>query len=351
VLTDGGLRLADFTPRSQARVTATQVPRAAFRAVDVHNHLGRWLAPHGTWMVPDVGRLLADMDECNVAAIVNLDGRIGVDLEENLDRYDRRHPGRFATFCQLDWAALAEPGGIARLRRDLESAAAAGARGLKVWKDLGLTATDASGRLVLPDDPRLDEVWATAGALGLPVLIHTADPVAFFQPLDACNERIEELADQPEWWFGDQDRFPTFERLLEALESVVARFPGTTFIGAHVGCYAEDPRWVEGMLTRYPNLNVDLGGRMAELGRQPRAARALLQRHRDRVLFGTDAFPTTAADYRLWFRFLESEDESFTYAPEDRVPSQGRWDVHALGLPGDVLECLYAGNASRLLGL
>lgn len=183
------------------------------------------------------------------------------------------------------------------------------------------------------------------------MLIHSADPVAFFEPLGPSNERLEELIEHPDWWFGDTGRFPTFGRLIDSLETLVAAHPGTTFVGAHVGCNAEDLRWVDRMLTAYPNFHVDLGARMAELGRRPRATRALILRHPEQVLFGTDAFPPASEDYRLWFRFLESADEAFSYAPDADIPPQGRWHVQALDLPPAVLPHLYAANARRVLGL
>ncbi|MDQ1709455.1 MAG: hypothetical protein QOG49_840, partial [Frankiaceae bacterium] len=129
------LPLRDYTPRQQLRAAASSVPRPALRAVDAHNHLGRWLTADGSWMVDDVPRLVAEMDECDIAAVVNLDGRM-FELEDNLDRYDRRYPGRFATFCQLDWSALAHADDVAGLVADLARAADLGARGLKVWKTL-----------------------------------------------------------------------------------------------------------------------------------------------------------------------------------------------------------------------
>src|SRR4051812_39627942 len=193
--------LAEFRPEPALRVARTCIAHPAAPIVDAHNHLGRWLASWvgrgGAWVVDDVGTLLGLMDAWRVEAIVNLDGRWGDELAANLDRYDRAHPGRFATFCHVDWSA--EPAAMAA---SLRASAAAGAKGLKVWKDLGLGVRDARGALVLPDDPRLAPVWETAGELGLPVLIHTADPVAFWQPLDERNERLEELTAHPEWWFG-----------------------------------------------------------------------------------------------------------------------------------------------------
>jgi predicted TIM-barrel fold metal-dependent hydrolase len=344
------LRLADWHPRSRLAATSSSVDRSAVACIDVHNHLGRWLTPPG-WTAPSVEDLLALMDRRNVATIVNLDGMHGDELETNLDRYDRAHPGRFVTFCQLDWGLLAQPDGASLIAEQLRDCAARGARGVKVWKNLGLLVRDPSGALVLPDDPRVVDVLALAGSLGLPVLIHVADPIAFFDPADESNERIDELQANPDWWFGDRAVHPTFDTLLTALESLVLATPGTTYIGAHVGCCAEDLGRVERLLAAAPNWNVDIGGRMAELGRQPRRVLRLLERFGDRVLFGTDAFPLTDEALTTHFRFLETLDEAFDYAPDEAVPPQGRWTVSGLGLSGAALEAVYAGNARRVLGL
>ena len=295
----------------------------------------------------DVGSLLADMASSNVDAIVNLDGRCGDELQANVERYDGAHPGRFATFCHLDWTTLSEPGWPGRLVRELRASAAAGAKGIKVWRDLGLELRDDRGEPLLPDDERLADVWEAAAELRLPIVIHVADPVAFFEPVDERNERLEELLVHPEWSFADP-RFPRFDRLIEALEAVVAAHPVTTFIGAHVGCFAEDLAWVGRMLSAYPNFHVDIAARIAELGRQPRVARRLFIEHPDRVLFGVDLFPPDPADYAIHFRFLETDDEYFDYATDD-VPPEGRWTISGLDLPDDVLRKVYAENARRLI--
>lgn len=347
------MTLPDWAPRSQVRADQHRVERAAVRCVDVHNHLGRWLTEDASWMTPDVSAVLDVMDGCNVATVVNLDGRWGDELRENIERYDAAFPGRFVTFAHLDWSLMADPGGAAgvdRLVRSVADSAAAGARGFKVWKDLGLTVRDEHGDLLLPDAPQVAAVLVAAGEHGLPVLIHTADPVAFFDPLDRHNERLEELGQHPDWWFGGPG-LPTFARLMAALESAVAAHPATTFIGAHVGCYAEDLRWVDRLLTTYPNFHVDIGGRVPELGRQPRAFCRLVEAHPRQVLFGTDGYPLDEDTYPTYFRFIETEDESFPYAPGKPVPPTGRWDISGAGLSGAQLDGFYAGNASRLLGL
>lgn len=340
-------RLARYEPRSTLELPAHHVPAARVPAVDFHTHLGRWLHPNRDWMEPDVGRLVAGMDAANVAALVNLDGRWGRELEQNLDRYDRAHPGRFHTFCQLDWRLLSRADGPERLVASLERSVAAGARGLKVWKDLGLTV-EARGRRVLPDDPLLSPVWDAAGAAGVPVLVHVADPVAFFLPADRRNERLEEMLRVPRT-SRHGGGYPAFRRLVDALEHVVAAHPGTEIVAAH-GCYAENLAHVGGLMDRYPNFAVDIAGAANSLGRQPRATRSLVLRHPDRVLFGTDAFPMRTSVQRLYFRMLETDDEAFAYSDAPAAPS-GRWEIHGLDLPPAVLEQVYFANAARRLGL
>jgi predicted TIM-barrel fold metal-dependent hydrolase len=355
------LPLRAYRPASTLRLPQTAVPRARHAAIDAHNHLGRWLAPHGNWVaddlaggpvdpvwtVPDVGALLATMDAANVAAIVNLDGRWGAELDANLERYDRAYPGRFFTFCQLDWRAADDP---AALVRSLERSAAAGARGLKVWKTLGLGFRDATQRLRQLDDAVLAPVWEAAGALGLPLLVHVADPIAFFAPPDERNEQLEALLDHPDWSYADP-AFPSFAALIAGLEAVCAAHRETTFVAAHVASHGHDLTEVARMLDDHPNLHIDISARLVELGRTPRATRRLLDRHPERVLFGTDAFPPDTATYAHHFRFLESDDEAFAYDLEDDPPGLGRWTISALGLDDEALRAIYHDNAVRVLGL
>jgi predicted TIM-barrel fold metal-dependent hydrolase len=222
-----------------------------------------------------------------------------------------------------------------------------GAEGLKVWKGFGLHVRDPQGQLASVDDPRLDPIWETAAELGLPVVIHVADPVAFFQPLDAHNERWEELQAQPDWHFPSPP-FPPFHTIVEALARLVERHPQTTFVGAHVGCYAENLAWVGRVLERCANFYVDISARIAELGRQPYTARRFFLRYAGRILFGTDVGADLAA-YRTYYRFLETADEYFAYDAEE-VPGQGRWRIYGLYLPDEVLERVYFRNAERVMG-
>ncbi|MGV9383786.1 amidohydrolase family protein [Nonomuraea sp. NPDC003707] len=342
------LRLSDYRPVSSLPPLPPPPARAATPAVDAHTHLGRWLT-EGRWAAPDVPALIGLMDSVGLSAMVNLDGRWGAELEANLDRYDRRHPGRFATYCHVDWTALTGPAPGEQLAASLARSVSAGARGLKVWKDLGLSVRDGDGALVLPDDRRLAPLWEQAAELSVPVAIHVADPVAFFEPVDEHNERLEELLAHPDWSFAAPCH-PRFPRLMAALEALVAAHPRTIFIGLHAGCNAEDLAWVSRMLDSHPNFHIDIAARISELGRQPRRTRALVLRHPGRILFGTDQVIQRRATYEIYFRFLETAHEYFPYSVLE-PPPQGRWCISALDLPAEILAGVYSGNARRLLGI
>ena len=340
------IKLKDFRPEPMVKLPEHHPQRFPGPAIDIHNHLGRWLTKD--WSVSDVGALLAMFDEVNIRGCVNLDGLWGEELENNLNRYDRAHPGRFATFCQLDWTEATKGAGWGeRLAASIRDSAKRGAKGLKLWKDVGLTRKDENGKLFFFDDPRLKPMWEAVAEARIPVLVHTADPAAFFQPLSATNERLEEIVNHPDWHFYGPE-FPTMQFLLDALEHVIAAFPTIPFIGAHVGCYAEDLGWVDRMMTSYTNFNVDISARVAELGRQPRATRRLVMKHPDRVLFGTDHFPPSADAYRRYLRFLATDDENFPYSGSN-PPGSGRWRISGIDLPDDILTIVTRTNAERLV--
>jgi predicted TIM-barrel fold metal-dependent hydrolase len=339
--------LENFRPRSKLVTKQTPVNRPRFPVIDAHDHLAEPFG--GGWDKKPVRELLSLLDEAGVTHYVDLDGGWGEDiLNRHLDHFKNAAPDRFQIFGGVDWAqwkdkADAFPEWAAkRLRTQKER----GAQGLKIWKPFGLHVKDHYNRLVRVDDARLAPIWETAGELGLPVLIHAADPVAFFDPLDETNERWEELKDHPDWVFTSPP-FPSFMEIMDGLKALVTQHRNTTFIGAHVGCYGENLGWVGQMLDDCPNYYIDISARLGELGRQPYTARKFLIQYQDRILFGSDMGPDLDA-YRLAYRFLETDDEYFNYNTGE-IPGQGRWHVHGLYLPDDVLKKIYRENAQHVL--
>lgn len=341
------MQLKNFRPKSQLVSRITPVGKPRFPVVDAHNHLSEPFG--GGWDKKPFQELIDILDEAGVFHYLDLDGGWGEEiLNAHLDLFKARAPQRFRIFGGVDWSKWSSMGNgfpewaAGRLRIQVER----GAQGLKVWKGFGLQVRDHKDELVKVDDSRLVPIWETSGELKIPVIIHVADPVAFFDPIDETNERWEELQAHPDWAFTSPP-FPPFMSIMETLANLVQRHANTTFIGAHVGCYAENLTWVSRMLELCPNFNVDISARIGELGRQPYSARRFFIQHADRILFGLDMGPDLEA-YRLGYRFLETEDEYFNYNTEE-VPQQGRWYVHGINLPDDVLEKVYSGNAKRIM--
>lgn len=354
---DTPLALKEFQPKSMLRVPEHKVARAKFPVIDVHTHLSR---SDGTRYLATPQELLEVMDRKNVRMMVNLTGGTGTGLVNSIKQFEAAVPGRFVTFTEPSWSRLLEPGYPQWQAGEIEKAKGAGARGLKVLKTLGLFLRERGkeGPLVKVDDPRFDPMWDACGRLGLPVAIHVSDPQAFFLPTDRYNERYEELSNHPDWSFHGRD-YPSNAEILAGRNRVFARHPNTQFIVLHVGNNAEDLGYVSESLDRFKNTVVEIGARVGELGRQPRAARRFFDRYQDRILFGTDAVPRGVQTpqqvfgdelYEIYYRFLETEDEYFDYAPAP-VPPQGRWRIYGIGLPDAVLKQVYHDNAARVLGL
>jgi len=301
-------------------------------------------------MCASIPHFLEAMRAVGVRHVVNLDGLIGRDLEDNLRRYDRAHPRSFSTFMQLDWSALKSRNPGAALADQVRQGAQLGAVGLKIWKHLGLELRRRDGSLLMPDDEILAPVWETAAELELPVCIHVADPMAFFDPMDLANERLEELSIHPDWWFGDRRRHPSHQELIDRLDALLTANPSTRFMAAHLASCAEDLDEVDRLLTQHPHLFVDTGARLAEIGRQPRRFAQLVAAHPRQVVFGLDHYPTTADDYRRYFRFFETLDEHFPYWAAGERPTQGRWRISGCGLTDPLLMGIYSNNARTFLG-
>lgn len=350
------LAVSDFQPKSMLVVPEHKVPRAKYPVLDMHTHVGGALRRPGL----QVRQIVSWMDELNLRTLVNLTGGFGDALKRNVAGLDAAYPGRFLNCTQPAFDRIRESGYADWQAAELGRSKQAGAVGLKILKDLGLVVREGgkTGPLVKVDDPRFDPMWDAAGRLGMPVFIHTSDPDAFFTPIDRFNERWDELGNHPDWSFYGKD-YPPKAELLAARNRVIERHPKTTFICLHVANHPENLDDVTVWLKRYPNMHVEIGARIGELGRQPRRARQFFEEFQDRIMFGTDATPDgksvpqqdlTPALYQIYFRFLETLDEYFDYAPSP-VPPQGRWRIYGIGLPDRILKKVYYDNAARVLKL
>jgi predicted TIM-barrel fold metal-dependent hydrolase len=335
LLTAQDLSFEEYNPPSNLKVPEHPVARAKFPFIDIHSH--QWRMGQ-----KDLNKLAAEMDGLNMGLMVNLSGGSGKSIVDANENIKANQPNRFIVFANVSFSNVGEKdwGKIAatQLERDFK----AGAKGLKIFKSLGFSVEDIDGNRVAVDDPRLDPIWAKCGELGIPVLIHTADPKPFWEPFDANNERWLELKTHPNRKREANQPVP-WETLIQEQHNVFKKHKNTIFIAAHMAWYGNDLAHLGELLDAMPNMMVEIGAVIAELGRQPKFANAFLTKYQDRVLFGKDAY--NPDEYPTYFRVLETEDEYFPYYKKYHA----FWSMYGLGLSDDVLKKIYYKNALRIV--
>ena len=326
--------IADYRPTSTLVAEEHLVPRAKFPVIDSHSHLR--ITPE------NIDQTIKEMDALNLRVLVNLSGGSGDGLKQLVQTIrDSKYPDRFRVFANVNWNGAGGPGWKEKEVAALEQAVKDGAIGLKVFKNLGLSATKADGTRLKIDDPDLDPIWQTAARLDIPVIIHVADPAQFFEPIDYKNERWLELALFPNRQYP-QDRYPSFEQLMGERDRMFARNAKTRYINAHFGWHGNDLGRAAKHLDTLPNVVLEVAAVLYEFGRQPRASREFFTRYQDRVLFGKDTYE--ASEFPYYWRVFETNDEYFDYYRHYHA----FWKLNGMGLPDAVLRKLYYQNALKV---
>ncbi|OIQ37890.1 MAG: amidohydrolase [Bacteroidetes bacterium MedPE-SWsnd-G1] len=329
------LTFEEYNPTSTLVVPKNLVIKAKFPFIDVHGH--QYRMPE-----QDLAPVVAAMDTLNMAIMVNLSGRSGELLQKSVKNIKDNYPNRFVVFANVNFDGVGKENWtestVAQLRNDVEN----GAVGLKVYKSLGMYNKDVDGNRLAIDDVRLDPIWALCGELGIPVLIHAADPKSFWDEFDGDNERWLELKTKPRRKRSANDPAP-WEQIIGEQHNMFKKHPKTTFINAHMGWYANDLGKLGTLLDEIPNMNVGIGAIIAELGRQPRFAKQFIEKYQDRVLFGKDSWKPE--EFPTYFRVLETADEYFPYHKKYHA----FWAMYGLDLSDEVLKKVYYKNALRIV--
>lgn len=324
-----------YDPVSTLKVPGHIITRAKFPFIDVHNH--QWNLSEQT-----IAQLLPAMDRLNMTVMVNLSGGNGSRLQEMTQSIRSRAPRRFIVFANIDFNGIGGADWTAKAVQQLETDVKNGANGLKIFKNLGFSVKDKEGKRVSIDDPRLDAIWEKCGELKIPVLIHTADPKPFWDPVDEHNERWLELVTHPRRKREANDPEP-WEQLIAEQHRMFKKHPSTTFIAAHFGWYPNDLGKLGRLLDEMPNMMIEFGAIIAELGRQPRAAKQFFEQYQNRIMFGKDSW--VPEEYTTYFRVLETEDEYFPY----HKMYHAFWRMYGIGLSDPVLKKIYYKNALRII--
>jgi len=331
------MSIEEYAPKSTLKVPVHNVTRAKFPFIDVHSH------QRGNQSAQQVAALVKDMDDLNMAVMVDLSGGTNGQVAQKVKMLKARYPKRFVVFTNVDFSGIDQPGWTERAVKQLEEDVKVhGAQGLKIFKNLGLDVKDSKGNRVKTNDPRIDPVWAKAGELGIPVLIHTGEPNSFFEPIDEHNERWLELKLHPSR-ARPQPPYASFEVTMAEQWDVFRKHPETKFINAHLGWFGNDLDRLGRLLDSLPNMYTELAAVAYELGRQPRHAREFFIKYQDRIMMGKDTW--APKEYPTYFRILETADEYFPWYRNYHA----FWPMYGLDLPDEVLKKVYYANALKVI--
>ncbi len=325
----------EYNPTPTLVVEGAAVPSAKFRFIDVHSHQRDMSASA-------LKRMIVDMDRINEGIMVNLSGGSGKRIQNMVASIQANYPNRFVVFANVDFDGVGDANWSEKAAKQLEEDVKNGAKGLKIYKSLGLRYKDNDGNRLAIDDPRLDPIWAKCAELGIPVLIHAADPKSFWDEMDSKNERWLELKTRPGRKRSATDPAP-WQQIIDEQHAMFKKHPNTKFINAHMGWYANNLKKLGTLLDEMPNMSVGIGAIIAELGRQPKAAHAFFVKYQDRILFGKDSWKPE--EFPTYFRVLESDDEYFPYYKKYHA----FWAMYGLDLPDEVLKKVYYKNALNLI--
>jgi predicted TIM-barrel fold metal-dependent hydrolase len=329
--------IVDYKPKSTLVVAEHPVPRAKFPVIDIHSHQPAPISPQ------QMETVVKSMDPLNLRILVNASGASGDRLVQSIAAIKNTpYKDRMVMFSNINFQNVG-PGYGHRMAQQLETDVKNGALGLgEIMKGFGLRARKADGSRLRIDDPELDPIWDAAARLNIPVLIHTADPQEFFQPITYTNERWLELALYPDRRYP-QPQFPSFEEIATERDNLFRKHPKTKFIMAHLGWHANNLARVAKMFDEMPNVYGEVGAVLYDLGRQPHTAHDFLVKYQDRVLFGKDSYQPDEFPY--YWRVFETADEYFDYYRDYHA----FWKLYGVNLPDPVLRKLYYQNALKLV--
>lgn len=326
------LMLKDYRPVSIFRIPATYVEKAAFPAIDIHSH-------DYARTPKQVEQEVKNMDACGIARVIIMTQSHGSEFDSIFKIYSR-YPDRFIVFCGLDYSGYDNPGYGPAAVKELERCVKAGAKGVG---ELMFKGKAPEGRIMLPDDPRLDAIYEKSAELKIPVNLHISEDKWMYERMDSTNDGMMNAS---KWQIRNDDGSKTHEEMLARLENVVKKHPKTIFIAAHLANSCADLSFLANLFDKYPNIFADNSARFSECATIPRYMNSFYTKYQDRLMYGTD-LGFGISMYRITFRIMETEDEHFY----EHQQFHYHWPLNGFGLSKDILKKVYHDNAARILNI
>ena len=270
-----------------------------------------------------------------------------------------QNPGRFYVFGSPDASAYyLFPDTLGEHLADYASQIlAAGCDGIKLLEG----KPQMRKTMPIPDFdlPCWEPFWAYAEKEAVPMLWHVNDPETNW-----CANPSPWLKHQG-WWYDDS--FINNEVQYAQVFRVLQRHPNLKIIFAHFLFFSAQLDRLDDLMTRYPNLMVDLtpGIEMYEnFSADYDRAKAFFEKYHDRIAYGTDiggrciltneGEPFNEQENllrpQLVQRFLTMRGEETIEADGNFLHDRAPFLMRGFALPEDRLEEIFSGNIRSFLG-
>ena len=227
----------------------------------------------------------------------------------------------------------------------------AGASGIKIWKNIGMVLKDRDSSFVMIDDPAFAPVFEYLEKNKIPVMGHLGEPRDCWLPE---NEMIDPGAvtyfkAHPQYYMYLHPEAPSYEAQINARDTILKRYPGIDFIGAHLASLEWSFDELAERLERFPELKVDIAARMGPILYHSKIdrnkVRNFMIKYQDRILYGTDfevhdepGLDADTVKARLFKGWL---DQWIYFATDSTLEAKG------LKLPAEVIDKIYFKNAKK----
>ncbi len=247
-----------------------------------------------------------------------------------------------------------------RTIEQLQNSIFEGAVSVKLWKNIGMTVRDRSGRFIMVDDPKMDPVIDFIMKKGLPVTAHLGEPKNCWLPLDQMTVSSDRsyFEANPQYHMHLHPEYPSYDDQINARDNLLVKNPGLKFVGAHLGSLEWSVDELAKRLDKFPDMGVDLAERIVHFQYQSLAGydkvRDFCIKYQDRLLYATDIVDDgsrTPEEMMVHIHNIWATDWKYFTTDDEMTSLSIKSPFKGLHLPKEVVNKIFSGNAVKYYSL
>lgn len=273
-------------------------------------------------------------------------------IKQNPDRIQYLTAFDLVGWDSIDWTGKT----IAQLKTSFEY----GALGIKIWKNIGMVYKDTTGKFIMVDDPKFDQVIQFIIDQNKTVMGHLGEPKNCWLPLDSMtvNNDRSYFKEHPEYHMYLHPEYPSYEDQISARDKFLERHPDMRFVGAHLGSLEYDTDELAKRLDKFPNMAVDMAARIPHLQHQTKLDREKIRnfflKYQDRLTYGSDSGMSDTLNVAGKKKDLHEtwiSDWKYFVTDETMTVKDVNGSFQGLKLPRIVIDKIFRENAVRWFGM